>query len=60
MTTDPLDGFVDAAAQALKIDIDEAWKPSVRTNLQIVLQHAAKLAAFPLPDEAEPAPVFKA
>jgi Protein of unknown function (DUF4089) len=60
MTSNYLDSFIDAAGQALKIEIDDAWKPAVRTNLQIVLQHAAKLDAFPLPDDAEPAPVFKA
>ena len=53
------DSFIDAAAQALKIPIDDAWKPAVQTNLQGVLQHAAKVDAFPLPDDAEPAPVFK-
>jgi hypothetical protein len=60
MTSNYLDSFIDAAGQALKIEIDDAWKPAVRTNLQIVLQHAAKLDAFPLPDDAEPAPVFQA
>jgi Protein of unknown function (DUF4089) len=60
MPTDSLDSFIDAGAEALNIQIDDAWKPAVRTNLQIVLQHAAKLDAFPLPDDAEPAPVFKA
>jgi Protein of unknown function (DUF4089) len=60
MSSDSLDDFIDAAADALKIQIDDTWKPAVRTNLQVVLQHAAKVDAFPLPDDAEPAPVFKA
>jgi hypothetical protein len=60
MPGDSLDSFIDAAAEALKINIDDAWKPAVRTNLRGVLQHAAKVDAFPLPDDAEPAPVFKA
>ena len=60
MPTDSLDNFIAAAAEALKIPIDDAWKPAVRTNLQGVLQHAAKIDAFPLPDDAEPAAVFKA
>jgi hypothetical protein len=60
MPTDSLDDYIDAAAEALKIQIDATWKPAVRSNLQIVLQHAAKVDAFPLPDDAEPAPVFKA
>jgi len=28
--------------------------------LMVVLEHAARVQAFPLPDEAEPAPVFEA
>jgi hypothetical protein len=60
MPTDSLDDYIDAAAEALKIQIDATWKPAVRSNLQVVLQHAAKVDAFPLPDDAEPAPVFKA
>ena len=60
MPPDSLDSFIDAAAQALNIEIDATWKSAVRTNLHGVLQHAAKIDAFPLPDDAEPAPVFKA
>jgi hypothetical protein len=60
MSSDSLDAFVDAGAQALKIDIDDAWKPAIRMNVQLVLQHAVKIDAFPLPDDAEPAPIFKA
>lgn len=60
MNSDSLDGFVVAAAQALKIKVDDAWKPAVRTNLQIILRHAEVVEAFPLPDDAEPAPVFRA
>jgi 1-carboxybiuret hydrolase subunit AtzG-like protein len=60
MPTDSLDDYIDAAAEALKIQIDATWKPAVRSNLEVVLQHAAKVDAFPLPDDAEPAPVFKA
>jgi hypothetical protein len=60
MPDDSLDSLIDAAAEALRIPIDDAWKPAVRTNLQIVLRHAEILDAFPLPDDAEPAPIFKA
>jgi hypothetical protein len=60
MSSDSLDAFVEAAAQALKIPIDDAWKPAVRMNVQLLLQHAAKIDAFPLPDDAEPAPIFRA
>jgi Protein of unknown function (DUF4089) len=60
MSSDSLNAFVDAAAQALKIPVDDAWKPAVRMNLQLVLQHAARIDAFPLPEDAEPAPIFRA
>ena len=57
---DPLDDFVDAAAHALALPLDPAWRPSIRTNLAVTLSLAALFGNFPLPDEAEPAPVFVA
>jgi hypothetical protein len=55
-----LDKFVDAAALALDLPLDPAWRPAVRMNLQITLRQAALFADFNLPDEAEPPPVFRA
>lgn len=60
MATDTLDNFITAAAAALDLPLEPAWRPAVTANLAVTLQHAANVAAFPLPDEAEPAPVFKA
>jgi 1-carboxybiuret hydrolase subunit AtzG-like protein len=57
---DPLDSFVDAAAHALDLKLEPAWKSAVKTNLEVTLALAALFADFPLPDEAEPAPVFSA
>ena len=34
--------------------------PAVRGHLQVTLRHGALVAAFALPDDAEPAPVFRA
>jgi hypothetical protein len=59
-TSDALDDFIDAAARALKLPLDPAWKPSVKANLDVTLKHAALVADFELPDDAEPAPIFKA
>ena len=56
----PLDHFIDAAAHALALPIEPAWKGAVRTNLAVTLALAASFAEFPLPDDAEPAPVFVA
>jgi Protein of unknown function (DUF4089) len=57
---DPLDSFVDAAAHALDLKIEPAWKGAIKTNLEVTLALAALFADFPLPDDAEPAPVFSA
>ena len=58
--TEPLDDFIEVAACALGLPLDPAWKPAVKANLEVTLRHAAVVADFKLPDEAEPAPVFKA
>ncbi len=57
---DALDQFIEAAARALSLPIEPEWKPAIRANLQATLKHAAVVDEFPLPDEAEPAPVFRA
>jgi hypothetical protein len=58
--SDSLDDYIDAAARALAVPIEPAWKPAVRANLDLTLRLATLVAEFPLPDEAEPAPVFEA
>jgi hypothetical protein len=57
---DPLDEMVEAGAQALGIPLDTQWTAEVKAQLQVILRHGALVAEFPLPDELEPAPVFKA
>jgi hypothetical protein len=57
---DPLDEFIEAAARVLEIPLDPGWKPAVKSNLEVTLKHAAAVAEFDLPDDAEPAPIFKA
>ncbi|HKA79088.1 MAG TPA: DUF4089 domain-containing protein [Xanthobacteraceae bacterium] len=51
---------MDAAAQVLALPVEPAWKPAVRFNLEVTLHAADLFADFPLPDDAEPAPVFVA
>jgi hypothetical protein len=58
--TDPLDNYIDSAAAALGIPIDPAWKPTIRANLDVTFKLATLVAEKELPDDAEPAPVFKA
>ena len=57
---DSLDHFIDAAAKALDLPVEPAWKPAVKANLAVTLRFAALYTAFALPDDAEPAPVFVA
>ena len=57
---DAVDALVVAGAQALGLTLDPSWQASVKSNLQLILRHAALVDEFALPDDAEPAPVFQA
>jgi hypothetical protein len=57
---DPLDALVDASARAFGLPLEPAWRPAVKSNLDATLRLAALFMDFPLPDNAEPAPVFAA
>jgi len=57
---DPLDILVDASARALDLPLEPTWRPAVKGNLDVTLRLAALFTDFPLPDDAEPAPVFVA
>jgi hypothetical protein len=52
--------FIEAAVHLLGLAIEPAWKPAIEANFAITLRLAASFMDFPLPDEAEPAPVFAA
>ena len=58
LVSDPFDSFIESAAEVLELPLEPAWRPAVRTNLQVILAQAALFADFALPDEAEPAPIF--
>lgn len=58
--TDKAGALVAAGAEALALPIDAAWRAGVEFNLQLLYRHAALIDAFALPDETEPAPVFRA
>jgi hypothetical protein len=55
-----LDDLVDAAARALDLSLAPEWRGTVKANLAVTFALAELFANFPLPDEAEPAPVFSA
>jgi 1-carboxybiuret hydrolase subunit AtzG-like protein len=59
-TSDPLDDYIDAAAKALDLPVEAAWKPAVKANLEVSLRLARLVDEFLLPDETEPASVFAA
>lgn len=60
METQEPDRLVEAQARALGLVLDPSWTPGVRANLDAILRIAALVDAFPLPDDAEPAPVYRA
>jgi hypothetical protein len=60
MTADLLNDYIDAVSKALALPVEDAWKPAVRTNLEVSLKLARLVDEFALPDEAEPASVFAA
>jgi hypothetical protein len=60
MPADNLDDLITASARAFDLPIDSAWHPAIRFNLEVTFRFAALVASFPLPDDADPAPVFRA
>jgi Protein of unknown function (DUF4089) len=57
---DPLDALLESAAAALALPIEAEWRAAIKANLAVNLEMASFVAAFALPDEAEPAPIFRA
>jgi hypothetical protein len=57
---DNVAALVAANAEVLGLDIKPAWRAGVTFNLGLIMRHAAVVDEFALPDEAEPAPVYRA
>jgi hypothetical protein len=57
---DALDDFIQAGARILDLPVEPAWHDAIKANLATTLRLAASFADFPLPDDAEPAPIFVA
>jgi Protein of unknown function (DUF4089) len=49
-----------AASQLLSLPIESSWRAGVTFNLRLLFKHAARIDEFSLPDDIEPAPVFRA
>jgi Protein of unknown function (DUF4089) len=60
VTDAELEALMDASAVVLGLTIAPEWRDAVRSNLLVTLRLAQLVRDFPLPDEAEPAPVFTA
>jgi hypothetical protein len=60
MSEDSLDDYIDAAAKVLRLPVKEAWKPTVRANLEVSMRLARVVDEFAFSDAAEPASVFTA
>jgi len=58
--SNPLDDYIAAASRALLLPIKPEWQPTVKANLDVTLKHAALVAEFELPDDAESALIFTA
>lgn len=51
---------VDAMLPMLGLQIDPAWRPEIIANLRVNARMAKRMLDFPLEDELDVAPVFKA
>jgi hypothetical protein len=60
MCSPDLDELIVASARALALPLDPAWHSTICSNLEVTLRLAALVAGHLLPDDAEPAPVFRA
>lgn len=58
-TPEELGTYVDEAAKRLGLPIAPEHRPGVIQFTGILLGHAALVMEFALPDEVEPAPVFR-
>lgn len=57
---DITDVWIKSSAAMLGLPLEAAWLPTIRANVEVTFRLAKLVEDFPLPDEAEPAPVFEA
>jgi len=55
-----LDALIDAGTAVVGIEMKPEWRQAVRMHLVISLGHAVTVMEAPLPDDLDPAPVFRA
>ena len=54
------EAFIRAAAGLLRLPMESEWIPAVRNQLEVTLRLAELFTACDLPDELEPAPIYRA
>ena len=59
-SADPIGDLIIGAAEVLNLPTEPDWLPAIRINLAATLNFARQVDEFELPDDAEPAPVFRA
>ncbi len=60
MSDDVTDAWIKSSAAMLDLPLDPAWLPAIRANVEVTFRLGKLVDEFPLPDDAEPAPVFEA
>ncbi len=50
--------YLDAALRVVDLPLEPELRPRVLMHLETAAHMARQVLAFPLPDEAEPAPVY--
>ncbi len=58
--TPELDAYIAAGTALLGIPVRPEWHDAIRQHLGVSFDLARVVLDFPLPDEADPAPVFSA
>jgi len=58
--TTALDAYIDAGTALLGIPVRPEWRDAIRHHVRVSFDLARTVLDFPLPDEADPAPVFSA
>lgn len=54
------DALAAASALALALPVEAAWQAGIAQNLRLLFHHASLVDELSLPDDTEPAPVFRA
>ena len=60
MSDAEIDAWIAAMTTVNGLPMPEACRPGARANLRVAARLAELVLDFPLPDEIDPAPIFKA